>query len=154
MMYYSRVLIVNNFMNRVIRYLLCFLPCAFVFGCSKPAEPMHPVAGSVRFNGKPLHKGDIVFVPDAAKGNPHLEFGIGKLDALGKYEIQTFKKEGVKPGWYKVMVLASENEPEANLAWVPIWIVPERYTKPETTKLAIEVVANPTPNCYDLVIEP
>ncbi len=125
----------------------------FTVGCAKPEVPMHPVAGRVMFDGKPLHKGDIVFVPDADKGNPHLQFGMGKIGTDGSYVAQTFKKEGIQEGWYKVMVLATENEPEAHLGWVPIWIVPAKYTKPETTTLSVEVVANPAPGSYDIVIE-
>ena len=122
-------------------------------GCKPASEPLRPVSGKVLFDGKPLHKGDVVFVPDAEKGNTHLQFGIGKLASDGTYTAQTIQQDGVKAGWYKVMILASENEPVASASWVPIWIVPEKYTKPETTPLSIEVVPDPASGAYDFKIE-
>lgn len=134
---------------------LFVLALAFlVAGCSgERLIPLHPVAGRVTFAGKPVPKGEIVFVPDAEKGNTLLQFGIGKLNPDGTYTAQTLQKPGVQPGWYKVMVLATENEPKESPAWVPIWIVPVKYTKPETTDLRVEVVLNPAAGAYDFTLE-
>ncbi|MSU77710.1 MAG: hypothetical protein EXS16_06405 [Gemmataceae bacterium] len=140
-------------MTSFVRFCVCLLLCVIAIGCTKPEEPMHPVAGRVLFDGKPVQKGEVVLAPDAEKGNTNLQFSIGKIDRDGRYVVQTFKKAGTKAGWYKVMVLAFENEPEENPAWIPIWIVPEKYTKYETTTLAFEVVADPALGSYDLVIE-
>jgi hypothetical protein len=122
-------------------------------GCTQPI-PLHPVSGRVTLEGKAVHKGNIMFVPDATKGNPHLQFGVGLLAPDGTYTAKTIQDEGVKPGWYKVMIIASENEPEPTLAWVPIWIVPEKYTKAETSGLSVEVVPEPAPGAYDFNLEP
>jgi len=105
-------------------------------------------------DGKPLHKGDVVFVPDAAKGNTQLDFGMAKITLDGKYTADTFRKDGVKPGWYRVMILATENEPQDSLSWKPIWLVPVKYTKPESTDLLVEVVPNPPAGAYDFNLMP
>ena len=140
-----------------MRMRISLLVCLFV--CLAPAcnrnspETLQPVSGRVFLDGKPLHKGDVAFVPYAEKGNTALKFGMGKIDAEGNYTAKTFGDEGVKPGWYKVMVLATENEPQESPAWVPIWLVPVKYTKPESTPLAVEVVSEPAAGAYDLKLE-
>lgn len=131
------------------------LAIAFMLaGCSGERPiPLHPVTGRVSFAGKPVAKGEIVFVPDAEKGNPHLQFGIGKLNPDGTYTAQTLQKPGVQPGWYKVMIIATKNEPQESLSWIPIWIIPVKYTKPETTDLRAEVVPNAPAGAYDFRLE-
>ena len=137
-------------MNKVFSVFACLL---LATGCSRTTiVPLVPVSGKVVFDGKPVHKGDVVFVPNAEKGNSFLEFGIGKLAANGTYTARTLNNDGVKPGWYKVMVLATENEPQESPAWVPQWIVPLKYTKPETTDLHIEVVADAPAGAFDLTL--
>lgn len=114
----------------------------FLSGCRNSDDVLHPVAGQVLVDGKPLTKGDIAFVPDHAKGNTHLPFGMGKIGPDGRYVLKTYQQDGLKSGWYKVMILATENEPQENPSWVPIWLVPVRLTKPETTDLSVEVKAD------------
>lgn len=135
-----------------MRHLGILLICA-LSGCTS-AVPFHPVSGRVTVAGKPLHKGEVVFVPDASKGNTHLQFGMGKIASDGRFTAKTFSDEGVKPGWYRVMVIATENEPEESLSWVPIWIVPVKYTKPETTDIVVEVVPAPAPDAYHFNLAP
>ncbi len=138
-------------MRNTIPILVCVIG---LVGCKgETSVPLHPVAGRVMVDGKPLHKGDVVFVPDAEKGNTFLQFGMGKLNPDGTYTATTIHKEGVKPGWYRVMILATENEPQESLSWVPIWLVPTKYTKPETTDLTVEVVPNPPAGAYDFSIQ-
>lgn len=131
-------------MRTLTLILAAFLP----LGCQKPADPLYPVSGLVTLNGKALHKGDIVFVPDASKGNTHLQFGMGKIARDGTYAAHTINHPGVKAGWYKIMVLATENEPQESLSWVPIWLVPLKYTKPESTDLVVEI--GPEREKYDV----
>jgi len=38
-------------------------------GCTPPPAPTFPVSGKVTYQQKPLTTGNIVFVPDASKGN-------------------------------------------------------------------------------------
>ena len=141
-----------NISRRALAWLSLWHLCLLA-GCKKETPiPQHSVSGRVFFDGKAVPKGDVVFVPDAAKGNTHLQFGVGKLEPDGSYKAMTIQTEGVKPGWYKVMILATENEPQESLAWVPIWIVPVKYTKPETTDLSVEVIANPAAGAYDFTL--
>lgn len=138
-----------------MRYILICLPSVlFLVGCGEAPVPLHPVSGKVMLGNTPLHKGEVRFIPDASKGNGFLQFGIGKIAADGTYTAKTFQDEGVKPGWYRVTIFATENEPQESLSWVPIWIVPVKYTKPETTDLLVEVVPEPAPGAYDLNLVP
>jgi len=127
-------------------------------GCtsSKVVVPV-PVAGVVKVDGKPLDIGWVTFHPDESRGNlsTHLSFGEIKKD--GSYELTTNTKPGAPPGFYKVVVSAT-NDPiplkppitEDGKPWQPRWLTHEKYTRPETTDLKIEVVESPAARAYDL----
>lgn len=122
-------------------------------GCGKAPVPLYPVSGKIMYEGKPLPKGTVCFIPDSTKGNLHPQFGISTIAPDGTYTAKTYTNEGVQPGWYRVKVLATENEPQPSPNWVPIWIVPEKYTTAETP-LEVEVVPEPAPGAYDFTLEP
>jgi hypothetical protein len=43
--------------------------CLLVVGCGTSDSQLHHLSGKVTFNGQPLPKGRIVFLPDTTKGN-------------------------------------------------------------------------------------
>jgi hypothetical protein len=73
-------------------------------GCSEPADelPREPVSGTITFEGKPLAKGMIQFIPAAGRG----ETQAGAPIENGSYSIP--QPEGPVPGRYTVVITASE----------------------------------------------
>jgi hypothetical protein len=69
---------------------------------------MHPVSGTVTYNGRPLEKGQINFYSDDPKG-------VGAMGIIenGSYALSTVGvRDGARAGKYKVGVIAKE-DPEA-----------------------------------------
>jgi hypothetical protein len=64
------------------------------------------VSGTVNYNGKPLEKGNISFIPEDSKG------GVGATGAIenGSYTLSTGgDNDGARAGKYKVVVTAKED---------------------------------------------
>ena len=134
-------------------------PLAIIFlvclGCGEAKERLVPVTGKVTVDGKPLSKGTVGFVPDAARGNSSEHRPLGKIEPDGTYTILTLQRPGAAPGWYKVTVWATANEPPDAESykvkdWVPEWLVHVKYTQAETTDVTREVIASPAPGAFDL----
>jgi hypothetical protein len=116
-----------------------------------------PVAGQVTLDGGPLTAAStvILFKPDPAKGNASPFEPAGTVDDRGNYTLATKGKKGAPPGWYKVIVTASEPRADAvkgrrQQRPAPKSLVPARYGQAETTPVLIEVVENPASGAYDL----
>jgi hypothetical protein len=117
-------------------------------GCS--GQRLAPVAGRVTYEGQPVPKGYIWFVPDVDKGAEHTEYSQSPIAPDGTYELTTLGKPGVPPGWYKVVVYATKNDPPSSpWGWEPQWLVPVKYSMATTTDLAVEVVHSPNQGVYD-----
>jgi hypothetical protein len=119
-------------------------------GCGKPGETFLPVEGRVTFDGKPLTKGTVVLYPDAGKGNTSKHEPRGDIEADGRYKIYTHPNAGAPPGWYKVAVLCTEPSDPKNMYSPPRWLIPERFGKPDESRLTLEVRGDPPPRAYDL----
>jgi hypothetical protein len=66
----------------------------------------YPVSGTVTYNGKPLEKGGISFVPEDIKSN----FGASGAIVDGKYTLSTGgEQDGAPAGKYKVTVTSKED---------------------------------------------
>jgi len=108
------------------------------------------VSGKATVEGKPLAYGSLLFTPDASKGNKTEAEPAGKIESNGKYQMFTNRKEGVPPGWYKVMVIATDPFDPDNPYKSLKPLIDPKYNSPSTTDLSIEVVATPGPGAYDL----
>jgi hypothetical protein len=65
----------------------------------------YPVSGTVNYNGKPLEKGEISFVPDDSKG-----VGATGVIENGSYSLSTGgNNDGARAGKYKVAITAKED---------------------------------------------
>jgi hypothetical protein len=109
------------------------------------------------FNGEPLtaKSTTVLFKPDAARGNSSRIESNGIIDTSGQYQLTTQGRRGAPPGWYKVIVTAYDAPPEHRKSAKPgravvTPLVPAKYGRAETTPLAVEVVAEPAPDAYDL----
>ncbi len=108
-----------------------------------------PVSGKVTLDGKPLRGGGVNFVPDAAKGSTHRVGCAGRIDGQGHFHLTTSSVQasesgpGAPTGWYKVTLMTT-------LPGSPEIEVPARYLDVAQTPLAVEVVANPEPDAYNI----
>jgi hypothetical protein len=137
-------------MTRISRCCLCG---AFIFvltGCAR--ETIIPVVGRVLFDDQPLTFGMVIFTPDASRGNTSRHEPRGKLDANGVYQAyQTKDQPGLAPGWYKISISAQRMK-DPNDSYSYESVIPTRFANPETSGLALEVVANAAPGAYDITL--
>jgi hypothetical protein len=108
-----------------------------------------PVKGKVTQDGQPLTTGSLVFKPDAAKGNSSKFEPSSAIGSDGSYSLFTKEKEGAPLGWYKVGVIAEQENPNDPYA-ARKSLVPPRYNDAESSGLGVEVVASPAADAYDL----
>lgn len=108
---------------------LLFLLVALT-GCGQPEYV--PVTGKVTLAGKPLSSGTVTFV--CVSGG---KLGYGQIQADGSYEAFTGKQIGLKPGEYKVTVVATEQDQyDSNKAdSIPKLLTPQQYSDVETSGL-------------------
>lgn len=125
--------------------VLCFITA----GCGGPSRPETvPVSGRVTYQGKPVPMGQIMFYPD--QGRP----AVGTIDADGHYRLRTFAPDnGAIPGHYRVTIQAMrttggghaksfDEELRRGGSSGPTkveWLVPEEYSRLETTPLQTDV---------------
>ncbi len=110
------------------------------------------VTGKVTVGGKALNTGTVVYKPNKAKGNTSLQEAIGEIDDQGNYTLKVGGKTGVPPGWYKVVVNATEpvSTDPAMMGKLPKSLVNAKYNLENTSDLEKEVVASPPAGAYDL----
>ncbi len=67
--------------------------CIAVAGCGDPGGPRPETAkvhGKVVYNGKPVTKGTVTFVPILGKGGESGESGNGPIESDGSFTLTTF----------------------------------------------------------------
>jgi hypothetical protein len=126
-------------------------------GCTGDSGPaLYPVAGTVSLQGKTLRSGTVSFRPDAARGNQTRHLPHGTIGADGRYELQTGRRKGAPPGWYKILVFADNLSADfpprkkGGTAEPVRSLVHARYLDAQRTDLAVKVVAEPEAGAYDL----
>jgi hypothetical protein len=126
--------------------------CALIglVGCGKPGpRPRAAVKGKVTLGDKAVTAGSVRFLADGEKGNSAPLIGVGKVGSEGEYELATDRGAeadvgpGLPLGWYKVIYIPGRGGPA----------VDSKYTAVATTPLSIEVVAEPQPGQYDIVVK-
>src|SRR5262245_20008136 len=108
-----------------------------------------PVKGKVTMkNNKPVTIGTVVFMPD--KENALRLIPSGKINPDGTYELSTEGRDGVPIGSYIACVRAPMRRVDGkDPPPVPFSI---KYFHANDSPLKIEVVADPAPGAYDLVL--
>ena len=109
---------------------------------------MASVSGKVTYQGKPVMKGTVSFVPtDSGRRN-----ATGQLDPNGNYKLQTESPgDGAELGDYNVTVYAHDEEVLQYTPKVPQKVqrrVPEKYENPKTSGLKRTVKSGS--NSFDL----
>jgi len=144
----------SRFWNRLSGSVLACCLIALVTACSSdPVGHTVPVRGTVTVAGKQLKSGSIAFWPDADKGNSSKFEAGSPIDENGNYELFTHGKVGAPLGAYKVTVSAQEPSDPKNPYSRPKFLVPDAYRTKESTPLRIEVVNNPTPQAYEIIMK-
>lgn len=99
------------------------------------------VSGVVTLDGQPLTTGNVSFYPDGGDQAP----AYGQIDAQGRYSLSTGTDEGLAPGKYVAVVVATKDPPQAYDAQgseiPPIPITPIKYGNTATSDLKVEVNA-------------
>jgi hypothetical protein len=141
-----------------MRAVFCILLAMGVVGCGRTQpETLVPVTGIVEVEGQALKLGWVTFYPDEDGGNSQLSTPLAEIKNDGRYDLATNGKRGAPPGKYKVVVAATREPlparpppPREGKPWSPAWLHHEKYARPQTTDLRIEVVAQSSPGHYDL----
>ncbi|WP_437223310.1 hypothetical protein SH661x_003162 [Planctomicrobium sp. SH661] len=137
-------------------FFACIVGCG---GGSVTSLPdMVPVTGTVSYKGQPLTHGEVFFTPvDAMKG--HASFGKIKD---GKFTMTTTSSSpGAKAGKYQVAIVSREIAPqtEADVSAAPVpnaevvlpkSLIPEKYSKPQTSGFEVDVAPGMAPLSYEL----
>jgi hypothetical protein len=115
------------------------------------------VHGTVKYNGKLLDAGHIVFTPATGKGGETGQSASGEINSDGTYEMTTFNTgDGAILGQHIVTVVAQKGEfpkPDANghvRYEVPKNQVPEKYATVDKSPLRCTVVEGGTTFDIDL----
>lgn len=154
--------VVTRTVPRFPHFLGALLLAIPALGCSDASGVGRtvPVSGKVILQDEPLTAKTtiVLFKPDASKGNTSPFEPTGTVDAEGNYTLTTKGKKGAPPGWYKVIVTAREEaapvHPKTPKQHRPAArsLLPAKYGQAETSGLSIEVVENPVPGAYDLML--
>jgi hypothetical protein len=130
-----------------------------LLGCGSPAEKLVSVVGKVMVNGHTWTIGDVGFFPDPTRGNTSGQASIGVITHDGTYRLFTAGKPGAPPGWYKVVLWATNDPAAAGNPWGPDgkrrpiqWLIDPKFTSAETTPLSKEVVEQASTGHYDLEV--
>jgi len=84
------------------------LLCLVLFsGCGPADDGRRSVSGTVTFQGQPLDRGNIMFVPPDGLGSQ-----TGAVIANGTYEIPS--EQGLLPGRYKVAISSADGDVPAD----------------------------------------
>jgi hypothetical protein len=106
-------------------------------GCgAREQEQLAPVTGVVLLDGKPLHSGSVITMPERGRGAK------GTIDERGRFSLATRGLgEGAVVGPHQVAVVAYENaastgvNPEAQIKLT----IPARYAQASSSGLTIDV---------------
>jgi hypothetical protein len=119
-------------------------------GCGRSGPEMARVTGKVTYQGKPVPKGTIAFIPVAGTGRN----ATGAIAPDGTYTLQTEDpNDGAQLGEYRVTISARDDAVLDYTPPVPILpkrLAPEKYENPETSGLKETVVRGSNVFDFDL----
>ncbi len=108
--------------------LICLLT---TFGDSDDRPERVPVSGRVLIDDEPLTAGTIIFIPEDG-----VHSSIGTIDKTGHFTLTCYDgDDGAVLGMHRMEVVLTETLDED----APPWLVPEKYTNHQTSKLAAEI---------------
>lgn len=114
--------------------------CLVAVGCGRRIA-LVPAEGRVTLDGKPLEFGAVMVQPTAGPAAQ------GKINSDGTFRLGTFKPDdGAIPGPATVRVMCRKDitQPGGERAYGPS-LVPDRYTRFDTSGLTVEIKAGMPP---------
>src|SRR6516165_7707037 len=87
---------------------------ALLFGCGGDSgrPKLGRVAGKVTYNGKPVTKGVVSFIPASGPGAATGQSATGEIGSDGYYQLTTFESgDGAVLGEHRVIVQSREDDP-------------------------------------------
>jgi hypothetical protein len=106
-----------------------------LLGCGVDAASRVPVTGHVKYRGRLLTTGTIVFTPDLDRGTPD-ELAVGQIQSDGSFALEVNGSKAIAPGWYRVTIVAGF-APDSTMRVA----LPDRYRDPKRSGLEREVKA-------------
>jgi hypothetical protein len=130
--------------NRVVAAVIVAL-LVVISGCGH--SEFAPLTGRVTLDGNPLPTAVITFISDGGTS------GYANVDSSGRYIAKSGSDEGLKPGKYKIIVVANKPEviTDRKEAKIPQPITPPRYADP--TKSGFEYNLTEAGGTYDLELK-
>jgi hypothetical protein len=122
-------------------------------GCGNKQFSTVPVEGVVRYQGKPLKFGAVVFQPDV--GPPAL----GRIEPDGTFRLTSYgDKPGAILGVHRVAISCYERDaplppgvpPRTEKMGPGKQLIPPRYFSPQTSRIQVEVKSQNKPFEFDL----
>lgn len=155
---------VSRFSSGLLRVSLVAPLVVLVVGCGgKPAGPkLYSVKGKVTLEGSPLPNATVTFQPESGP------IASGVTDVNGEFSLKTGAAEGAVAGTHRVAVVAMsgekimENPTPDDLAAMsltgkplpqPKSLIPERYSKFETSQLTATVSEDASQNVVTLELK-
>jgi hypothetical protein len=113
-------------------------------GCGQsapPRVPVYPVQGKVEVNGKPAAGALVLLHP---KGDPSRPPARAEVKPDGTFEASTYAPaDGAAEGDYIVTVEWFKAVPKNDDFVIGPNLVPDKYSKPQTSKIEVHVAAQP-----------
>lgn len=97
-----------------------------VVGCGGSPPALSPTTGRVKWQGRPLSGGTIVFAPNPERGNRG-PMAVAEVAEDGTFTLETEGVPGCVPGWHRVTVLSRSSG------------LPTRYRDPELSGQHVEI---------------
>jgi hypothetical protein len=107
-------------------------------GCDRSGLNLAPVSGVVTYNGAPVEKAGVIFMPES--GPP----AMGTTDAEGEFTLRTANRPGALVGNHRVSISKTETTatqiPGERLPrYGTKYHLPEKYASPSTSELTATV---------------
>jgi hypothetical protein len=137
------------------RCLALLTSTAIIFGCGGDSgkPKLGRVSGTVIYNGKPVTKGIVSFIPISGPGMATGQSAAGEIGSDGSYQLTTFESgDGAVLGEHRVIIQSREDDPALKGGGMPIpdklgrlnikpptYLVPQKYATTETSPLNFTV---------------
>ncbi len=142
----SKVFCLFHDQGMVACCFFCFVMCSLLAGCGFSSEGVVPIRGVVTYQGKPVPEGRIEFYP-VEGGRP----SSSEIQSDGSFSLTCYKEgDGAVMGKHCVTVTAFTTDEKTTDDFFGsgkpvkrVWLVPEKYSRRESTTLQAEVKVDP-----------